>query len=103
MRTTVVLPCKLDAAAIIAHDGLINCTIDLQSYANAGTALISYQWKRDTPINYDGIEHIKSVSNTTSTVKVPTGAFSRASARIELQTALTRQVLDYIVLTKSDL
>uniref|UniRef100_A0A914V3I7 Neurotransmitter-gated ion-channel ligand-binding domain-containing protein n=1 Tax=Plectus sambesii TaxID=2011161 RepID=A0A914V3I7_9BILA len=103
-RISVVVPCQLTAAAIIAHDGRVNCTIDIGSYGNSGVSQIKYQWRRDMSINYGGLERIvKSAANTTSLVRVATGEYSKASALIELQTALTRQVLDYIVLKKSDL
>lgn len=101
---TVVVPCRLTTPAIIAHDGRVNCTIDIESYGNAGVSLINYQWKQDPSISYCGMEQIiKSTANTTSSVRVGAGEYSRASAHLELQTPLTRQVLDYIVLTKSDL
>lgn len=103
-RFTLVVPCQLTAADIIAFDGRVNCTIDIASYGNMGASLIKYQWQRDGSINYDAVERIvKSATNTTSSVPAATGERSRASVVLQLQTPLTRQVLDYIVLTKSEL
>jgi len=115
VKLTTTVPCDAGAALLLVNDGLVNCELWFESYGFSGVSLIRYQWKDHDAVGFNEKTKIKSISNATmeatpsSTPKHPkagtelTAVYPRAIATIEIQTALTTQVLEYIVLDKSDL
>jgi len=104
VKLTATLACPTTAAQLLDNDGVVDCEIEIESYGFA----TRYQWiKKENDDRYNEKTQIKALfTNATTDTPKNKGAFSvyhRASVYIQIQTALTKQVIEYIMLEKSDL
>jgi len=103
-KLTATLACPTTAAQLLENDGVVDCEIGIESYGFS----TRYQWKKEDSVSFNEKTQIKAISaNATSELpqkeKGTSSRYHRATIFIQIQTALTKQVIEYIALEKSDL
>jgi hypothetical protein len=89
------LPCQFDVKKAYETDGLVNCTIQLESYLLT-TKDVVYKWAKDQPVkatNYP--DTVSNIVTSEITSKYPVGDYSGLTINIQMQTKAKRDVLDY--------
>lgn len=89
------LPCQIDVKKVYESDGLVNCTIQLESYLLNSKDVV-YKWVKDQPVksaNYP--DTVSNIVTSEITSKYPNGEYSGLTINMQVQTKAKREVLEF--------
>lgn len=95
------IPCTLVFDDAFENDGVVNCSMDMESYGFT-TKGITYDWSDRNPVAISPDTMAKPFATCTfweksvKTIELPSGTYGRLSVAFKFSTVFTKQVFRYL-------